>query len=99
MVPSAKLVVIPKDKDKLYNTVCRKCLIQIYFNNGIHQTGVTKIVDASYGQCLKALKRLKDEELIETQRNGRIKRILITDRGRDVVKKFMEINRILVREE
>ena len=87
-----------EDAGKVYNSVCRKSLLQIYFNSGVQQTAITKFINASYGQCIKALKYLEKAKLVSAEKNGRIKKIYITDKGKKIVRKIEEINRIMAEE-
>jgi predicted transcriptional regulator len=76
-------------------------LINIASNNGnkCYSTKVNKEIDCTYSHGVKLLNTLEELGLVETERNGRIRNIKLTEKGKEFAKHLVEIKNMSVETE
>ena len=61
----------------------------------IYASSIAKQVDCTYSHVVKILQEMQKAGLISFQKQGRLKLLTLTQKGKDVAKRVDEINNIL----
>ena len=75
---------------KIVSTIFREkplgMLVTIYEKESIYASNLSKIVDCTYSHVVKVLKEFNKYGLVEFKKEGRIKRVVLTKKGKEVAK-------------
>ncbi len=69
-------------------------LIALHEHEKLYASNLAKIVDCTYSHVVKVLKEFNKSGIVEFKKNGRIKHVALTKKGRDFVnslKKSIEL--------
>ncbi|MCD6464047.1 hypothetical protein J7L02_00795 [Candidatus Woesearchaeota archaeon] len=84
---------------KLANIFLRKkpvlALIQLLNNEEMYASNLAKSVDFTYSHLIKLLSQLEKLDIISFKREGRLKIIFLTKRGRELAKALESVVKVL----
>jgi len=78
-----------KDK-KIMNTLFREkpfmMIVSLYEKDSIYASSLAKLVDCTYSHVVKVLKEFSKHGLVEFKKQGRIKKVILTKKGKELAR-------------
>ena len=90
---------LDKELNVLGFTKSADALLRIYYNNLDTRknfgSAISKSINTTYSHTVKILKKFEDLQLIIVSKEGRVKKIYLTDKGKGIAKRLAEIKNLL----
>lgn len=70
-------------------------LLALLHEDSSYPSVIAKKVDVTYSHAVKLLQLMEDQDLLVSSRNGRIKMVSLTQKGRVVAQHFFDVSSLL----
>lgn len=77
--------------ERIFNIKAVRLLIAISDNDGSYVTLIAKKLDLTYSHAVKTIYKFEELGFVTTAKKGRIKRVYITEDGKEIAERFKTV--------